>query len=404
VSDVLELSVERPVAGGRMLARHEGRVVFVAGAIPGERIRARVDRSVKKTLFATTVEVLEASPDRRQPLCDPACGGLAFAYIQYERQRELKAEILTDAFRRLAHLTLPAPVSVAASPERGYRLRARLHVRDGRAGFFREGTHSLCDAGATAQLLPASLDAVAEGVASLGERAGDCEAIAISENVAATERALHFEARPGRTLRVNASGPTTVSDSAASLFGAEPPIDPGVIWTRKASSFFQGNRFLTGSLVRRVLALSDGDRCVDLYSGVGLFAVALAAVGKKVLAVEGETSSAEDLAANAAPWRDRLRVLHGAVETAISEVPEPPPDVVVVDPPRTGLSPAALRGIARWAPPRLVYVSCDPPTLARDAAQLSTHGFVLESLDGFDLFPNTTHVEAVACFVHARSS
>jgi 23S rRNA (uracil1939-C5)-methyltransferase len=203
---------------------------------------------------------------------------------------------------------------------------------------------------------------------------------------------------------LRAAGRTRVRDTAAELFGVEPPIDPGVSWHRQASSFFQGNRFLTGSLVRRVLALSRGDRCVDLYAGVGLFAVALAALGKKVLAVEGEASSAHDLLENAKPWRERLRVIHDAVETAVTEVPAPSPDLVIVDPPRTGLSPAALRNIARWSSPRLVYVSCDPPTLARDAAQLRTHGFELESLDGFDLFPNTPHVEAIASFVYGRSA
>jgi tRNA/tmRNA/rRNA uracil-C5-methylase (TrmA/RlmC/RlmD family) len=144
-NEILELDVERAVAGGHMLARHAGRIVFVGGAIPGERVRVRVTKSSRQSLWADTIEVLTPSPDRRDPICDPACGGLAFAHIGYERQRALKSQILADAFRRLARMDLGAP-EIAASPESGYRLRSRLHVVDGRLGFFLEGSHVLCDA------------------------------------------------------------------------------------------------------------------------------------------------------------------------------------------------------------------------------------------------------------------
>jgi tRNA/tmRNA/rRNA uracil-C5-methylase (TrmA/RlmC/RlmD family) len=146
----MELTIERAVAGGRMLARHEGRIVFVRGAIPGERVRTRVEKSTRQAIWADTIEVLEPSADRREPICDAACGGLAYAHIEYARQRELKRDVVADAFRRLARFDVPAGFAVAGSPERGYRLRARLHVSDGRAGFFREGSHSWCDAAPTA--------------------------------------------------------------------------------------------------------------------------------------------------------------------------------------------------------------------------------------------------------------
>ncbi|HEX7778882.1 MAG TPA: TRAM domain-containing protein, partial [Vicinamibacterales bacterium] len=191
---------DRPVAGGRMLARMEGRVVFVAGAIPGEQVVVRVTRATKHALWADVVEVVTPSPDRRQPPGDPACGGLAYAHVRYERQLQLKSEVIADAFRRLAGITLGAPPPVAGSPERGYRLRARLHVRNGRAGFFREGTHQLCDAGTTGQLLPETLPAVERLLASLGSRTAECDAIVVAENVAATERVLHLEPREGARL------------------------------------------------------------------------------------------------------------------------------------------------------------------------------------------------------------
>lgn len=418
--DILDLTIDRPVAGGRMLARHEGRVVFVAGAIPGERVRARVERVDRRAIWAAATDVLEASADRRTPRSDPACGGLTYAHIDGARQRALKAEVVADAFRRIGHVSIDPP-PVVASPETGYRLRARLHVRRGRAGFFREGTHVLCDGRATGQLLPASHDAVDAVLRALDSRCAEVDALVVAENADASERVVHLEPRdgarlgdleghldlvPGLTgLTAGADGGTcvvagspAVTDTAAGILGEDVRFDRPVVWVRRATSFFQGNRFLTGSLVRQVLDLARGDRIVDLYAGVGLFAVALTARGARVLAVEGDRSSGADLAANAASWRDRLHVVRDTVEAVVATPLDPPPDTVVLDPPRTGLSPAALGGVVGWAPARLVYVSCDAPTLARDTARLVEGGYALQRVQAFDLFPNTPHVEVIALF------
>ena len=168
-SDRLELAVERPVAGGRMIGRHEGRIVFVAGAIPGERVRARVERSARGVAWAAAEEILEPSPHRRTLEHDPDCGGQVYLHIAPAHQRILKSEIITDAFRRVGKVRLTEPTPVVGSPEHGYRLRARLHLRDGRVGFFRPGTHVLCEAGATGQLLPAALGAVHQLLAARPE-------------------------------------------------------------------------------------------------------------------------------------------------------------------------------------------------------------------------------------------
>src|SRR6185312_5063630 len=157
----LELTIDRAVAGGRMLARHDGQVVLVRGAIPGERVRVRIERRQKKVLFAEVADVLTASEDRRAPACDLACGGSSYAHIGYDRQRALKAEIIGDAFRRIAKLPITPP-EVLASPESGYRMRARLHASGGQVGFYREGTHTICDAGSTGQLRPDTVAAVVE--------------------------------------------------------------------------------------------------------------------------------------------------------------------------------------------------------------------------------------------------
>jgi 23S rRNA (uracil1939-C5)-methyltransferase len=132
-----------------------------------------------------------------------------------------------------------------------------------------------------------------------------------------------------------------------------------------------------------------------------LFSIALAARGSHVTAVEGDRSAAGDLDANANPWRERVRVVRAPVEQAALRRPERAPDVVIVDPPRTGISAAAVAGLIRWRSPRVVYVSCDPPTLARDAARLVEAGYKLESVEALDLFPNTPHVETIAVFQRA---
>jgi 23S rRNA (uracil1939-C5)-methyltransferase len=420
VAAIIELDVERPVAGGRMLARHDGQIVLVAGAIPGERVRARVERTARHTIFANVVDVLEASAWRRTPFCDPRCGGSVYAHIAPEHQRTLKAAVVADALRRLGGVTIDPP-SMAGASEEGYRLRARLHVQAGRAGFFLEDTHTLCDAAATRQLTPDALLAVDALLAALGDAASTVDVIVVSENVEASARVLHLELKTGAraaqleervrraegvtgvTARAGArlivlTGVPTVTDRADALFNGAPPIPASTEWTRSGASFFQGNRFLIGDLVSHVLACTDGTRVLDLYSGVGLFAVALAARGATVTAVEGDAASGDDLELNAARWPSHIVVRRGSVEDVTPALTAGDLDAIVLDPPRTGASAQALASIVALAAPRIVYVSCDPATLARDVKLLLAAGYRLASVNGFDLFPNTAHVETVAVF------
>ena len=405
-----------------MLGRIDGKVVLVAGGIPGERVRVEIERTASQVMLARVVEVIDASPDRRQPVADPACGGLTYAHVQYERQRHLKSELIMDAFRRVGRIGLDGPIPVVASPERGYRLRARLHVRDRKAGFFREHTHELCAAEPTGQLLPASHAAIDAVLARLGPRTDLCDAIVLAENVRATERVLHLEPRPGRELDlsglahdlpVEVSGITTavegrtqpvagasrIVDTAADIFGDARPdgLAPDLRWTRGPESFFQGNRYVLGALMREVVDRISSGPVIDLYAGVGLFAVAAAARGLDVLAIEGDRISVADLRLNARAF-PALVVQHGAVEQVLFRVRPGAGATVLLDPPRTGLSKPAVEAILRLEAPRLVYVSCDVPTLARDAARIVAAGYRLEGVRAFDMFPGTAHVETVAVF------
>ena len=409
------VAIDKPAAGGRMIARVDGQVVLVAGAIPGERVVIRVDKIGRGVAYAETVQIEEASVDRRPAGFDSACGACAYAHVEYPRQLQLKAQVIADAFERIGRLPLASLPDVHASPEHGYRMRARLHRRNGRLGFFREGTHSICDFRATQQLMAATCDAIEELVQRLHSAGidSDCE-IEVSENLDASERVAHIEFAPSARAALTAGVmPGSLTGLVATHHRAEGPRtsvvagDPHVIdlvpvdqrvvrLRRHVLAFFQGNRFLLSPLVSHVLShVGDHLSVVDLYAGVGLFAVAAAEVrGARVTAVEGDRVSARDLEVNTA---GRARAVHESVEQFLS-APGTAPDVVIADPPRTGLSPDALKGIVRLSAPIVAYVSCDVATLARDARALCAAGYRLERLLGFDLFPNTAHIETVATF------
>jgi 23S rRNA (uracil1939-C5)-methyltransferase len=398
----LSLAVEKPAVGGRMIARVDGQVVLVAGAIPGERVQARIERVGKGVAYADTVAVEEPSPDRRVPFVDLVCGGSLYAHIAYPRQLEIKGQVIADAFARIARLQLPDHVGVAASPEEGYRMRARLHVRGRRVGFFREATHDVCDARDTRQLLPATCDVVDRLAAALRSVGADTiREIELSENVEATERAVHF-------VTADRVDPRVV-DKLAAIDGISrgPHVTDAlrlgatvVTLRRHVQAFFQGNRYLLADLVAHVVnQVPAGGALVDLYAGVGLFAVAATATrGASVVAVEGDPYAAEDLRANAAAAGGQIVARKGAVEGFLVGPGNATAGTIILDPPRTGLSREALTALIDFSATRLVYVSCDVATLARDARRLVDSGYTIHRADAFDLFPNTPHVETVVVF------
>jgi 23S rRNA (uracil1939-C5)-methyltransferase len=415
----IPLTIEKPAAGGRMIARVDGQVVLVADAIPGERVQARIERVGKGVAYARTLSVEVPSGDRRPPFADPLCGGCLYSHIAYRRQLEIKSEVIADAFRRIGRLELPAAVVVAASREDGYRMRARLHVRGHRLGFFRENSHDVCDARATRQLLTATSDALERLMAamrSLGLEA--VREIELSENVDASERVVFLDAAAAlddSTLeRLAGTDGLTGLGSAFGAFGSPYVTDSLTIGEsvltlrRHVQAFFQGNRHLLGDLVAHVAGrVPIGGAVLDLYAGVGLFAVAAATIrGASVVAVEGDAYAAEDLHANGAAAGGQITTVRGAVEGIGAGVygawgrtaGRPAVETIIVDPPRTGMSREALDAALRLNASKLIYVSCDVATLARDARRIVDHGYTIDRVDAFDLFPNTPHVETVVVF------
>jgi 23S rRNA (uracil1939-C5)-methyltransferase len=414
------LAIEKPAAGGRMIARHNGAIVLVSGAIPGESVEARVEKVQRGTAWAQTVRVLERSPDRVDGAPGGACGGAVLAHVRYERQLALKRDILIDAFARIGKMALPGTVTVAASRRDGYRMRARLHVQRGRIGFFKEGTHTLCDPAATGQLLPATIDTIRQLEASLppGESHGVTD-VEIAETLDGGQCAVHLEVAatadtdrltwlPALPRVVGISAAAADSVRTATLVGVPyvtdtltVPVGPTAVsyaLRRHARSFFQGNRFLLVDLVARVASMVPPGRVLDLYAGVGLFSLAVAGRdGAPVVAVEGDPHAADDLRHNARPV-ENLTATHSSVEDFLGRGAGTDWQTVIVDPPRTGLTKEAATGVIAAGAPRLVYVSCDVATLARDARLLVDAGYQLRGVECFDLFPDTAHVESVAQF------
>ena len=426
-TDPIELTIERPAVGGRMIARWEGRVILVAGAIPGEQVRAVVEGARGGALLARTLDVTRPSPDRRPVDAPASCGGRTLAHVAYPRQLALKGEIVRDAFRRIGRIDLPEPPAVAGSPEAGYRMRARLHAGDGGVGFLDEGSHRVCAVAGTgvlsagAERVAAALNAWAPELLARGVRT-----VELAEDLPGDRCVLHLlvhggvaEARAWWDGLAEAAGVSGLSVASRTL--PEPPLAVGSPFVtdplasflpaagagslglrRHANAFFQANRHLVPELTAAVAELAGGGDVVDLYAGVGLFAVGIAARGGgRVTAVERDPVSAADLAANAAPLGDALRIVRAPVETYLKRSGRLSTAAVIVDPPRTGLSREVVTRLARRRPRRIVYVSCDVATQARDLRALRSSGYRVGEVRAFDMFPNTPHVETVVALDRA---
>ncbi|NUW42814.1 class I SAM-dependent RNA methyltransferase [Nonomuraea rhodomycinica] len=409
----LELTVGPVAHGGWCVARHEGRVVFVRHALPGERVVAAVTEETTRFLRADAVEILEPSPDRVVPPCPYAgpgrCGGCDWQHATLEAQRALKADVVAEQLRRLAGIDRKVVVEeVPGAPDGlGWRTRVQFAVRgDGVPGFRKHRSHDI-------QPVDACLIAHPE-VEAVGAELREWPGAAGVEVIASTggDRAVVVKPRPRRTVAV------PDLDAPASILVDQgkgrtvPRRGPGVLRERvgdrefrvSGSGFWQVHPGAAETLLDAVLTFAapePGEWALDLYCGVGLFAAGLAeAVGPEgaVFGLESEEAAVRDARAN---LRDlpQARIERGRVEEALDRFQIERADVVVVDPPRAGLGREVVDRVASLEAPRVVYVSCDPATLARDVAWLGERGYGLADLRAFDAFPMTHHVECVALLV-----
>lgn len=392
VGDEYVVDIGQVAHGGHCVARHEGLVLFVRHSLPGEKVRARVigGREGDRFLLAETIEVLEASPRRVSPPCryaGPAgCGGCDLQHADVAYQRELKGLVVAEQLRRLAGVE--REVEVQALPGRsdglGWRTRVDLAVdRRGHTGFHPHRSREVLS-------IDHCLLAV-DGIAETGifqstyPRAKTVHAVVSSEGervVVAAPQGLR------RTPTIHEHVPMQGEDAVFRLnalgFWQVHPQAPGVFVTE----------VLAG------LAPKAGERALDLYSGVGLFARALAdAVGAEgeVLAVESDLRAARSASEHFAE-DGMVSVIQGRVDHALTQLQESGVgfDVVVLDPPRTGAGREVIEGIAALSPRAVAYVACDPAALARDLAYAAKVGLELVDLSAYDAFPMTHHVECIA--------
>jgi len=392
---------------GRAFGREpQGRAVFVPYAIPGEVVRIQIVEEHRSWLLGYPLEILEPSPRRVEPRCRHfgECGGCHYQHMEYTAQLEAKARVVAQQLERIGGLQNP-PVEAALPSPSPWNSRNQLQFsldEQGRLGFH---------AARSDQIVAIQECHLPEPpIADLWPRI-DLQAGVPIERIT-------LRCTPDQELMVIfiSQSPPEVQmalDLPASLVWLDPGgaavlAGQGFLVHRvgehdfqvSAGSFFQVNSALTPTLVDHVLDMLDpleGQRYYDLYAGVGLFSVFLAERGARVTAVEGSPWAAADFEINLDPYPD-IELYQADVAQALPAL-GPGPAGLIVDPPRAGLGRGVVEGLARLDPPKLVYVSCDPATMARDARLLVEQGFRLQRVVPLDMFPQTYHVETVSLWL-----
>ena len=427
------LRVERLAAGGRGVARHHGLAVFVAGGLPGDEGVVAVDRVHTRYAEGRLVELVTASPSRRPPPCrhQPECGGCPWMPIDEGAQRAAKGEILAEALRRIGGIRDVPQVVCEPSPlDLGYRNKVEFTLGRDVVGRRAIGLHRHDDAAAVVDverclLLPLAAHEVyascrehfveGAGVGDPARDGPDAPRVVIRHSSATGEVLVALRGKAGdfpsapilaATLADRAAGVVRVLAAPGRRGGAVVETVSGNAWLEEelggirfrvpASGFFQVNPSAAAILHRRVTeAAGSPSRAVDLYGGVGVFGLALARRGARVVVIEADADAvACGIEAAARERIEGARFVHADAVAGLAGV-EPGPDVLVADPPRTGLGKGVAAAIEALRPARVVLVGCDPAAFARDAGELLRRGHRLASVGAIDLFPQTDHVEAV---------
>lgn len=380
LGDKVTLEVGRVAHGGHFIAHAAGLTIFVRGAITGESVIAEITHRTKKIAMAETVEVLRPSQHRVDAPChyfrERVCGGCDFQHIDLEFQRELKAEIVRESFRRIAGVEVNIRCLPARADESGFHWRTRMDFT--------------LTPGSRVALHPHRSNSLTEIDQCLLAHEG----IALEE-INHSLQTLDVPAFERIRVGVNSRGEPSLSGRV------EMAVDQKV-FPISLESFWQPHKDAASTLVAKTLGLfkvEEGEKVLDLYGGVGLFTAFLRdRVGDRgnVTLIESDRSAIKD-AKRIFAKDSRVTVIDQRVEEALKGIEGC--DRILVDPPRTGLGSGVLEEINRLAPKQLLYISCDPATLARDAKGLMDQGFSLASVEAFDLFPMTEHIESVANFI-----
>jgi 23S rRNA (uracil1939-C5)-methyltransferase len=416
---MLEFDLDGIAHGGEALGRHAGKVVFVPYAIPGEQVRVEIVEEKERWGRARLSGLLRASPDRVEPLCPyfgpGRCGGCQWQHIAYPRQAELKREIVVDQLQRLGHLRHPSVPDVVAladpaAPDGavqfldfGYRSHVQFAITpEGRLGFSRAGSHDILPVERCLLLhehldaLHGALDIAWPGMTGLTIRAGlnTGDAMIVFQTATEDEPELELDV-PAACVLMTPNGPKP-------LIG-EPWIIEEVAGRRyrvSAGSVFPENTVGAAALVELVSAYAgeiEAEVILDLYSGVGLYAVPLSELAGEVVAVESSPLACEDFEENAGSIAN-VSLHEGPIESVLQALREQGlrADIVVMNPPRAGAGEQALREVTATGAGRIVYVAGDPAALARAAVHLAEAGYQLREAQPVDLHPQTFRIETVA--------
>ena len=422
----MEVRIEKLVYGGDGLAHHDGHTVFVPLVLPGELVQIESSARKKKFIRGRLERVVEPSADRVPAPCPHygRCGGCQYQHMPYEAQLRYKSEILRETLGRIGRIQWTGAIETQASPPFGYRNRAQWKLRPNQEGaggsagigYFEMGSTKLCAVTECTILSPR----LAETFSRLRQ------VVSQDKFLSAVDEIEAFADSGDEKILLNLSA-ERLADSpesmAAALRKSLPNVESILIQDRRADtfhlagpgyltyaaagaqfrvghlSFFQVNRFLIEPLVDAVIGKARGRLALDLFAGVGLFTVALAKQFERVIGVESNLAAAKDL-------EDNLKKSGGASPSSRNITAEgflsrwhETPDLVVIDPPRAGVETEALAHLKKLAPARIHYVSCDPATLARDLAQLAgtdgANAYEIESINLFDIFPQTYHMEVL---------
>ena len=379
------VQIEKLVFGGYGLGRDGGGVVLVPGTVSGELIKYEEDGSKGGTRVGRVVEVVEASPRRRDAPCVYAgeCGGCDWIHLDYGEQVRCKREIFLDCIDRIGKFERPDDIEVVTAPEFGYRMRAQIKIdrQRGCAGFFRRKSNDVVKI----DRCPLLVDEINAILSEFNYNKINI----IYENI--------------NNIMVLVGNCTASSPIIEGLTRAGTEIDVGgVKFIADGGSFFQSNKFLLEPLGRWAFGFVKGKTFLDLYGGIGFFSLMLADNFESGVLADNVAAQVRAAEKNfAANDKNHIKgiVIDIERDANLNNLAKPTrPDCVIVDPPRPGLVKQVRKWLTDAAPPTILYVSCNPSTFARDAKALIEGGYKLEKWALFDLYPNTHHMESAAIF------
>ena len=376
-------TIEDVAAMGEGLARKDGEPVFVPYTIPGEKVRAEINRRGRRYVEADVLQIIEPSPYRVEAPCPyyQECTGCQWQHIEYAHQLDLKRHLVIDQLQRIGRFeNPPVPPAIGCADPWHYRNHARFTVRGGKLGFMNNTTRRFV-AIDRCLIMDEGINAI------LGQLQGKC-----SET---SQLSIRLGVNGGAYLVQPALKASEVGVSTGQQHYEEEIL--GRPFQVSSPSFFQVNSRQAARLIELVWArlnLSGRETVVDAYAGVGTFASVLASHAKRIIAIEESSAAVKDARVNLADLSN-VEVVLGKTEEVLAQI-SPVPDAVILDPSRTGCHQDALRTLIERPPPRIVYVSCDPASLSRDLRILCESAYDLLEVQPVDMFPHTHHIEAVA--------